>query len=327
MAGGRSSRHDGVHAAPRHAAHAAARTGPGNAARHVCSHGLPHGRCRPGGRAERTGARLRVALRARPRLPQDPAPAPRAPGRGALPPRSARRAIACSRTPRPCSRRRSPAMPASAGSASTPTCSTGTTARGFSSARCTPTCRCRSMRPSTSHCGSCTRVHRHLPDAGHRRARTDSMPGAAFPTSRSSSTARFPCEFRPRIGNRVYGCDDCQLVCPWNRYRAAHGRARTFARATASTARRSSTCSPGPRREFLRRTAGQRDSAHRPRALAAQRRRRARQRAGPRARSLAAMRARASHPCELVREHVEWALEAQRQRARGAGTAGNPRTA
>ncbi|MDP5211712.1 tRNA epoxyqueuosine(34) reductase QueG [Pseudoalteromonas tunicata] len=27
-----------------------------------------------------------------------------------------------------------------------------------------------------------------------------------------------PIEFRPLIGNRVYGCDDCQLICPWNRY-------------------------------------------------------------------------------------------------------------
>lgn len=27
-----------------------------------------------------------------------------------------------------------------------------------------------------------------------------------------------PEEFRPLIGNRIYGCDDCQLVCPWNRY-------------------------------------------------------------------------------------------------------------
>ncbi|MFT4924313.1 MAG: epoxyqueuosine reductase [Phenylobacterium sp.] len=27
-----------------------------------------------------------------------------------------------------------------------------------------------------------------------------------------------PQEFRPLIGNRIYGCDDCQLVCPWNRY-------------------------------------------------------------------------------------------------------------
>ncbi|MEP0176661.1 MAG: tRNA epoxyqueuosine(34) reductase QueG [Paraglaciecola sp.] len=27
-----------------------------------------------------------------------------------------------------------------------------------------------------------------------------------------------PEEYRPLIGNRVYGCDDCQLICPWNRY-------------------------------------------------------------------------------------------------------------
>lgn len=27
-----------------------------------------------------------------------------------------------------------------------------------------------------------------------------------------------PAEFRPLIGNRVYGCDDCQLVCPWNKF-------------------------------------------------------------------------------------------------------------
>jgi epoxyqueuosine reductase len=27
-----------------------------------------------------------------------------------------------------------------------------------------------------------------------------------------------PEEFRAAIGNRIYGCDDCQMVCPWNRY-------------------------------------------------------------------------------------------------------------
>ncbi|EAW8699906.1 tRNA epoxyqueuosine(34) reductase QueG [Salmonella enterica] len=27
-----------------------------------------------------------------------------------------------------------------------------------------------------------------------------------------------PVAFRPLIGNRIYGCDDCQLICPWNRY-------------------------------------------------------------------------------------------------------------
>ena len=30
-----------------------------------------------------------------------------------------------------------------------------------------------------------------------------------------------PVELRPAIGNRIYGCDDCQLVCPWNKFARA----------------------------------------------------------------------------------------------------------
>ena len=48
--------------------------------------------------------------------------------------------------------------------------------------------------------------------------RTSSTRGAASRTSRSSSKGSIPEELRPLIGNRIYGCDDCQLVCPWNRY-------------------------------------------------------------------------------------------------------------
>ena len=30
-----------------------------------------------------------------------------------------------------------------------------------------------------------------------------------------------PVELRPLMGNRIYGCDDCQLVCPWNKFAPA----------------------------------------------------------------------------------------------------------
>ncbi len=39
-----------------------------------------------------------------------------------------------------------------------------------------------------------------------------------------------PVEFRRLIGNRIYGCDDCQLICPWNRYAPAGTEPHFFAR-------------------------------------------------------------------------------------------------
>ena len=97
---------------------------------------------------------LRRSLRARPRLSQGAAPAAAAAGRRHRASASANSAIACSSTARPCSRRRSRATRAWAGSASTRICSIAT-ARGSCSASSTRTCRCRRTRPSTEHCGSC----------------------------------------------------------------------------------------------------------------------------------------------------------------------------
>ena len=39
-----------------------------------------------------------------------------------------------------------------------------------------------------------------------------------------------PLELRPLMGNRIYGCDDCQLICPWNRYAPASTEKQFFAR-------------------------------------------------------------------------------------------------
>jgi epoxyqueuosine reductase len=117
-----------------------------------------------------------------------------------------------------------------------------------------------------------------------------------------------PEEFRPIIGNRIYGCDDCQLVCPWNRF-ARISVERDFVSRFGLDAPRLVELFGWSEEEFLNRTEGS--------AI-----RRIRYECWLRNIAVALGNAPTSpeivtaleegyrsHPASLVREHVVWALE------------------
>ena len=162
--------------------------------------------------------------------------------------------------------------------------------------------------PVAEHCGSCTRcievcptraiVAPYLLDA--RRCisyLTIEHPGA------------IPEPLRAAIGNRVYGCDDCQLVCPWNKY-ARPSEEPDFAVRNGLDDATLAELFAWTREEFDERLAG---SAIRRigyerwlRNLAI-----GLGNATDRSRAVAALRARQDDPSALVRSHVAWALERQ----------------
>ena len=116
-----------------------------------------------------------------------------------------------------------------------------------------------------------------------------------------------PEEFRSAIGNRIYGCDDCQLVCPWNKYASPTTEA-DFAVRNDLDSSDLVTLFQWSEEEFLNKTEG---SAIRRigyecwlRNIAV-----ALGNSDPSESVLNALRQRENHPSEMVREHVSWALD------------------
>lgn len=123
-----------------------------------------------------------------------------------------------------------------------------------------------------------------------------------------------PESLRAQIGNRIYGCDDCQMVCPWNKF--AHAT-RELDFAVRHRLDRSTLVElfAWDEPEFLRNTEGSpiRRIGHERwlRNIAV-----ALGNAPSTPAVIAALQSRCAHPSELVREHVTWALQRHGQAAR-----------
>ena len=159
--------------------------------------------------------------------------------------------------------------------------------------------------PVSSHCGSCTACIDACPtQAIVAPWQLDARRCISYLTIELEGP--IPLEFRWAIGNRIYGCDDCQLVCPWNRYAklAAEPGFRARHRLDAPNLIDLFAWSEA---EFLARTAGSaiRRIGHarwlRNVAIALGN--------APRSEARdAALARRLEYPSEVVREAVRWAL-------------------
>ena len=159
--------------------------------------------------------------------------------------------------------------------------------------------------PATHHCGTCTRCIDVCPtQAILAPYRLDARRCISYLTIEHDGP--IPEEFRVPIGNRIFGCDDCQLVCPWNKFARRTDEPDFRARNKLDEASLAELFA-WTEEEFLTRTEGSaiRRSGHRRwlRNIAV-----ALGNAPTTPEVLAALESRREDPDPLVREHVEWAL-------------------
>jgi epoxyqueuosine reductase len=159
--------------------------------------------------------------------------------------------------------------------------------------------------PASEHCGSCRRCIDICPtQAITAPYRLDARRCIAYLTIEHEGS--IDEDLRPLIGNRIFGCDDCQLACPWNKFAKRTDEPDFRARNDLDRATLAELFA-WDEAEFLQRSEGSaiRRSGHerwlRNVAIALGN-------APTTPEVVAALQSRRRHPSPVVREHVEWAL-------------------
>jgi epoxyqueuosine reductase len=159
--------------------------------------------------------------------------------------------------------------------------------------------------PVSAHCGACTACLDACPTGAFLGPhRLDARRCISYLTIELKGS--IPEELRPLIGNRIYGCDDCQLACPWNRFAPLTQEADFLPRHDLDRATLVELFA-WTEEEFDTRLAGSplRRIGHERwlRNIAV-----ALGNAAPAEEAKHALQTRGDHPSALVREHVAWAL-------------------
>ena len=159
--------------------------------------------------------------------------------------------------------------------------------------------------PTSAHCGTCEKCIEVCPTQAIRAPyQLDARRCVSYLTIEHHGP--IPEDLRPLMGNRIYGCDDCQLVCPWNKYARAANDPDFAVRNNLDRASLIELFA-WPEEEFMRRFEGSaiRRIGHERwlRNIAV-----ALGNAATSGDVIAALEGRSDHPSALVREHVRWAL-------------------
>jgi epoxyqueuosine reductase len=162
--------------------------------------------------------------------------------------------------------------------------------------------------PASAHCGACTACLTVCPtQAIVAPYQVDARRCVSYLTIELHGS--IPEALRPLIGNRIYGCDDCQIICPWNRF-ARMTAEKDFSPRHQLNTQQLLAVFAWSEETFLAKTEGSaiRRIGHerwlRNSAVAL----------GNAPRSpliVEALRPMLAHHSEMVREHVQWALDQQ----------------